>query len=350
MKMHFAINALNTSLKFKIQEKLDLKTKPQGSLGDLELVALQVCLIQQTVKPTLNNPSIIIFAGDHGITAEGVSPFPQEVTYQMVYNFLKGGAAINVFCRQNNINEVVVDAGVNHDFPEGTALLKAKIGYGTTSFLNQPAMTLAEAEKAVEKGAEIVASIFDKGCNVVGFGEMGIGNTTSASAVTHLLSGLALETLVGAGTGLDSNGISHKAAVISQAIKNNKINNKDPWQVLATFGGYESAMMVGAYLQAAALQMVILVDGFIASSALLVAQKINPLVQEYCIYAHLSHEKGHRALCEFLKAKPLLQMNMRLGEGSGCSLAYPLVKAAVNMLNQMSSFADAGVSNKPGEQ
>jgi len=345
--MHFAISALEKTLKVKIQEKIDLKTKPKGSLGDLESVALQVGIIQQTDTPELNNPTIVIFAGDHGITAEGVSPFPQEVTYQMVYNFLKGGAAINVFCRQNKINEIVVDAGVNHTFPEDTVLIDAKIGYGTTSFLHQPAMTLNEAKQAVEKGAEIVSTVFQKGCNVIGFGEMGIGNTTAASSLAHLLTGIDLETIVGAGTGLDSGGISRKAAVISQAILNNDIDSKDHWQVLATFGGYEIAMMVGAYLQAASLQMVILVDGFIASSALLVAQKVNPLVREYCIFTHLSQEKGHRAMCNFLKAKPLLQMSMRLGEGSGCALAYPLVKSAVNMLNQMSSFADAGVSNKP---
>lgn len=343
----FQINTLPKSLTSTLQKKIDLKTKPVGSLGKLESIARQVGVIQQSTTPQLNNPTIIIFAGDHGIATEGVSPYPQEVTYQMVYNFLAGGAAINVFCRQNKIKEVIVDAGVNHQFKPDEKLIQAKTGFGTANFLKKPAMTDAEAENAMAKGAEIVYSIHKKGCNVVGMGEMGIGNTTSASAIVHLLSQIPLPQCVGAGTGLNSAGIQHKLNVLENAIRKHNIDQKKPMEVLATFGGFEIAMMAGAFLQAAELSMVILIDGFIATSALLVAYRLYPHILEYCIFSHKSHEKGHQAICEFLKAEPLLNLDMRLGEGTGAALAYPLVKSAVNMINDMASFSDAGVSNKP---
>ena len=346
MMLHFKINGLDRKLVSVLQKKIDLKTKPNGSLGRLESIALQVGLIQKTLSPELKHPTMIIFAGDHGITEEGVSPYPQEVTYQMVYNFLQGGAAINVFCRQNQINEVVVDAGVNHTFDGNLNLFDAKIGRGTANFAKTAAMSQDKAKLAIAKGADIVSRIHEQGSNIIGFGEMGIGNTTSASAIIHIITELPLATCVGAGTGLNSAGINHKMEIIKKAIAHHHVNNKDGLEVLATFGGFEIAMMCGAYLKAAELSMVILVDGFIATSALIVAQMMYPEVLDYCIFSHVSHEKGHQAVCDFLKAKPILNLEMRLGEGTGAALAYPLVKAAVTMLNEMASFEDAGVANK----
>ncbi len=342
----FKIKALDHKLIPELQQKIDLKTKPAGSLGNLEKVALQVGLIQHSLHPRLSHPAIVIFAGDHGITAEGVSSYPQEVTYQMVYNFLNGGAAINVFCRQNQIKEIIVDAGVNHHFEKTEKLIDAKIGMGTANLLNSAAMTRIEAETALEKGAQIIREIHEQGCNVIGFGEMGIGNTSSASAIVHCVTNLPLTICVGAGTGLNSDGIKHKIEVITRAVERHKINNQDAIEILSTFGGYEIAMMTGAYLQAAELQMLILVDGFIATGALLVAQKLYPQVIDYCIFSHMSNEKGHQAACEYLQAKPLLNLEMRLGEGTGVALAYPLIQAAVNMLNEMASFDEANVSHK----
>lgn len=343
---HFKIKKADKSLTSSLKKKIDLKTKPVGALGVIETIAMQIGCIQKSLSPDLKNPTLVIFAGDHGITKEGVSPYPQEVTYQMVYNFLQGGAAINVFCRQNQIKEIVVDAGVNHKFQPDEKLIDAKIGHGTANFLQSAAMNQIEAESAIEKGAKIVESIHKKGSNIIGFGEMGIGNTTSASAIIHVISGLPLDECVGAGTGLNPTGINHKANVIKKAITFHKINHLDALAVLTTFGGYEIAMMSGAFLKAAELQMVILVDGFIATSALLIAQNLNPVVMEYCIFTHVSREKGHQAICNHLQVKPLLNLEMRLGEGTGVALAFPLVKAAVNMLNEMASFEDAGVSNK----
>jgi nicotinate-nucleotide--dimethylbenzimidazole phosphoribosyltransferase len=342
----FKINSLDRKLVSDLQKKIDLKTKPTGSLGRLESIALQIGLIQKTLSPDLKNPTILIFAGDHGVTEEGVSPYPQEVTYQMVYNFLQGGAAINVFCRQNQITEVVVDAGVNHTFKAETKLIPAKIGYGTANFLKSAAMSLKDAALAIMKGSEIVEKTHEKGCNIIGFGEMGIGNTSSASAIIHTITELPLSTCVGAGTGLSTTGINHKMEIIKKAIAHHRVNTKDGLEVLATFGGFEIAMMCGAYLKAAEMGMIILVDGFIATSGLLIAQMMHPAVLDYCIFSHVSHEKGHQAVCNYLQTKPILNLEMRLGEGTGAALAYPLVKAAVTMLNQMASFEDAGVANK----
>lgn len=342
----FAIAPVSDSITAALQHKIDYKTKPLGALGQLEKLALQIGRIQQTPTPSLNNPAMVVFAGDHGVAHEGVSPFPQEVTYQMVFNFLQGGAAINVFARQNGMNIKVVDAGVNFDFNQHPGLVHAKVAMGTKSFLHEPAMTTAQCETAIAHGAAIVKELHQQGCNVIGFGEMGIANTSAAAVIMSLLCNIPLEQCIGRGTGLDDEGLIRKKVILAEAmIRHNRIE-KTPLNVLSTFGGFEIAMMCGAMLQAAASGMVILADGFITTAALLVASKINAHVLDYTIFTHQSNEQGHRLMLAHLNAVPLLDLGMRLGEGTGAAVAYPVIQAAVNFLNEMASFESAGVSNK----
>jgi nicotinate-nucleotide--dimethylbenzimidazole phosphoribosyltransferase len=338
------IQPLSTALASALLNKINNKTKPLGSLGRLEKLALQVGLIQGTLTPTLNKPLMMVFAGDHGIVQAGVSPFPQEVTQQMVFNFLSGGAAINVFAQTNAMQVRVIDAGVNHDFGVVPGLIDAKIGMGTQNFLTTPAMSKAQCEQALTTGISLTQKEFESGSNVMGFGEMGIGNTSSASALMAVLCELPPEQCVGRGTGLDDAGLQKKIDVITAAIAHHKLDAKDACQVLATFGGFEIAMMVGAMLGAADKKCVLLIDGFIATAALLVASKMQPEILDYCVFAHCSNESGHRLLLNHLKAEPLLDLGLRLGEGTGAALAYPLVKAAVSFLNEMASFESANVS------
>lgn len=334
----------NAELATALNRTIDNKTKPLGSLGALESLAKQLGLIQQTIRPELKAPAILVFAGDHGIVAEGVSAYPQSVTWQMVENFLAGGAAINVFARQNSCTLQVIDAGVNHDFGARDGLLERKIAYGTRNFAHEPAMTRDECALAMRHGAELVATL--KG-NVVGFGEMGIGNTSAATALMHKLTAIALEECVGAGAGLDERGVARKLQVLHEAIR--KHDDIDaPLDVLATFGGYEIAMMVGAMLAAANRRMVLLIDGFIVTSALLVAARLQPAILDYCVFSHCSDERGHRQMLDSLGARPLLQLGLRLGEGSGCALALPLLHAAVNFVSEMATFESAQVSGKEG--
>jgi nicotinate-nucleotide--dimethylbenzimidazole phosphoribosyltransferase len=344
--MDFNISKVSLKLKGEIQKKINEKTKPLSSLGKLEDTALQVALIQNTLSPQLNNPSLIVFAGDHGICKEGVSAYPQEVTYQMVMNYLNGGAAVNVFCRQNNINIKVVDSGVAFDFVSDMNLIKAKVGYGTKNFLYEPAMSTGECELAIKNGAEITEQVYENGCNVIGFGEMGIGNTSSAAIIINQLIDLPLEVCVGKGTGLADDGVNKKLEILKKSVKKHNSISKDPMAILSTFGGFEIAMICGAILKAAELKMVIIIDGFIVTSALLAAYKMDSAVIDYCIFSHQSDEKGHRYLLEELNVEPLLNLNMRLGEGTGVAVTYPIIQAAVNFLNEMASFNSAGVSGK----
>jgi len=334
----------NLALESALLNKINTKTKPLGSLGHLEAIALQIGLIQQTLSPRLSQPTMLVFAGDHGIVEAGVSPYPQAVTAQMVLNFLQGGAAINVFARQNNMQLRVVDAGVNYHFEAHPDLTHAKIELGTRNFLTEPAMSLAQCEQALVAGAAISCKEINAGANVFGFGEMGIGNTSSASCLMSLLCCLPIEQCVGRGTGLDDAGLAQKMTVLTQALNFHQVNREDALQVLTTFGGFEIAMMVGAMLGAAEQKSVLLIDGFIATAALLVAYKLQPNILQYCVFTHCSGEAGHRQLLEHLGVTPLLDIGLRLGEGTGAVLAYPLVLAAVNFLNDMASFESAGVS------
>jgi nicotinate-nucleotide--dimethylbenzimidazole phosphoribosyltransferase len=333
------------NIKDQIQHKINSKTKPLGSLGKLEEIALQIGQIQNTHTPELKNPTILVFAADHGLADAGVSPFPKEVTQQMVMNFLNNGAAINVFSKQNGINLKVVDAGVDADFANNPNLIHAKVANGTKNILENPAMTIDECKKAIEKGKEIVEDQFNNSCNIIGFGEMGIGNTSSASLLMSKITAVSIEDCVGKGTGHDENGLKHKKEILKQAFKKYQLDS-DPIKTLSTFGGFEIAMMTGAFLKAAELNMTIMVDGFIVTSALLVAYKMNSDILKNCIFTHTSNEQGHILMLEYLNAKPILNMEMRLGEGTGAAVAYPIIKAAINFLNEMASFEDAGVTNK----
>ncbi len=332
----------NAALAKALADCINQKTKPPGSLGQLERLGHQIGLIQATTQPNLLAPAIIVFAGDHGITAENISAFPQEVTWQMVENFLAQGAAINVFARQNGIALHIVDAGVKHDFGPRDGLLDRKVAHGTQNFAHHAAMSQAQCASALEHGMALARSLPGNG---LGFGEMGIGNTTSAAALMHAITGIALADCVGAGTGLDTQGVLHKQQVIARAIAlHGPITAA--LDLLATYGGFEIAMMVGAMLAAAQARKVLLIDGFICTSALLVAARLQPAILDYCVFAHCSDENGHRAMLKHLQVKPLLQLNLRLGEGTGAALALPLLQAAVNFMNQMATFASAQVSNQ----
>ena len=329
----------------ELQHKIEFKTKPIGALGALEKLALQIGIIQNTLSPTLQNPTIVVFAADHGVAKEGVSAYPQEVTFQMVMNFLQGGAAINVFSKQNDINLKIVDAGVNFDFEEDKKLINFKIDKGTKSFLQDKAMTEIQLHQCFEKGKEIVDQILKEECNIIGFGEMGIGNTSAATMLMSYLCNLPIEKCVGRGTGLNDTQLENKIAILNQAKTfHGKIEN--PKEILQSFGGFEIAQMCSAMLTAYDNKMIILIDGFIASSALLVAYKLNSEILNNAIFCHLSDEFGHQNLLNFIGVQPLLKLNMRLGEGTGCAVAYPIIESAVTFLNNMASFESAGVSNK----
>ena len=340
----FLITPVSSTIDVDLKKKIDGKTKPLGSLGRLETLSLQFGRIQNSYNPEFLNPTILVFAGDHGITEEGVSPYPQEVTAQMVLNFLNGGAAINVFCRQNKISLRVVDAGVKTDLPESTELIKAKLGRGTKNFCKESAMSLEECQMAIEKGAELSRTVPVSTCNVIGFGEMGIGNTSSAAALTQRFTGLPVEDCVGKGTGLDDSGLQHKRNTIRRALeKHSQI--KEPQEVLSTFGGFEIAMMVGAMLESAVLKRILLIDGFIATAAFLAASRIVPEIKQYSVFTHKSDEQGHAKILKYLQVEPLISLGMRLGEGTGAAVAFPILQSAVLFLNQMATFESAGVSD-----
>ena len=371
--MKFDIAPPDDTLHSALQAKIDAKTKPLGALGRLEGLALQLGLIQQTLTPALRAPHILVCAGDHGAAKAGISAYPQDVTWQMVENFLAGGAAINVFARANGIELVVADAGVAHDFGARENLVDAKVSpRGTANYLEGPAMTVEQCETAMARGAAIVAGIHARGCNVVGFGEMGIGNTASASLVTHFLAGIPLADCVGRGTGLDDAGVSRKLTLLQQAAalwaerplasRHPLTAGADGWgspsggrtseggelalAILAQYGGFEIAMLAGGMLAAAERKMLLLIDGFIVTSALLAAATLHPATLQYCVFSHRSQERGHRLQLEHLGARPLLDMDLRLGEGTGAALAWPLVRAACAFLNEMASFESAGVSEQ----
>lgn len=342
--MNFNISKPNTELAEKLQYKIDFKTKPIGSLGVLEKLAVKIGCIQNTLSPELKQPTIMVFAADHGIALDGVSPYPQDVTWQMVANFINGGAAINVFSRQNGIDIRIIDAGVNFDFDKGSGVINAKVDYGTKSYLHESAMTDEQFDTAMKRGADLCEKIHREGSNIVGFGEMGIGNTSSASVLLHLLANVDLKECVGRGTGWNDEGLIRKYEILKKAV-NNYTGDDSVKRILTYFGGFEIVMIVGAILKAAELKMIIMADGFIISSALLAASKFNADVLEYCIFTHKSNENGHKHMLEYLNAEPILDLGMRLGEGTGAAVAYPIIESAVNFLNQMASFEDAGVSN-----
>ncbi|MDR3299423.1 MAG: nicotinate-nucleotide--dimethylbenzimidazole phosphoribosyltransferase [Candidatus Accumulibacter sp.] len=344
--MNFTVSQLGTALDQALREAIDNKTKPRGSLGALERVALQVGRIQRSLSPRFNHPTLLVFAADHGAAKAGLSAYPQDVTWQMVENYLAGGAGVNVFARQNGLAVKVIDAGVAHDFGARPKLIDAKISpTGTRNYLDEAAMTREQCAAAIESAAEIVRELAASGCNLLAVGEMGIGNTASAALLTHVFTGAPLDACVGRGTGLDDAGLARKRERLAQAVARARLPaNVDALDALAEFGGFEIAMMTGALLAGAEGRMTLLIDGFIASSALLAAARIAPAIRDYCVFCHCSAEPGHREQLRALGGEPLLDLGLRLGEGTGAALAYPLVCSALALLNEMASFASANVS------
>jgi nicotinate-nucleotide--dimethylbenzimidazole phosphoribosyltransferase len=331
-----------TGLAQQLQRALDSKTKPVGSLGRLEGLALRIGLILGTARPELRSPQMLVCAADHGLAARGVSAYPSDVTWQMVENFLAGGAAVSVLARQHGIGMNVVDCGVRHHFAERAGLIVRKIAPGTADALEGPAMSAAQCALAIENGRKVLSGLPG---NALLLGEMGIGNTSAASLLLARLAGLDVADVTGAGTGLDAAAVQRKIGILRQVLARHAGANA-PLEALAALGGFEIATLTGAVLQAAEERRVIVVDGFIASAAVLVAAHLQPHVLQRCVFAHCSGERGHALMLAHLKAEPLLDLGLRLGEGSGAALAWPLLVSACALLREMASFESAGVSRQ----
>ncbi len=341
-------DADTAALRVRLHQRIDQKTKPIGSLGRIEALALQIGLILRSEQPVLTQPQMVVFAGDHGLAAQGVSAYPSDVTWQMVENFLAGGAAISVLARQHGLSLTVVDAGVRHDFAPRAGLLNRKIAPGTADALMGPAMSEAQCAQAMRLGREVVRELPG---NSVLLGEMGIGNSSSAALLLARLTGEPIERCIGRGTGLDDRGLAHKCAVLTRVLTRHH-GVEAPLDALAAFGGFEIAMLVGAVLQAVEERRLVVIDGFITGAAVLVAQRCaqarGDSVVEGCVFSHRSDEAGHAVMLRALGVVPLLDLGLRLGEGSGAALAWPLIDSAARLLCEMASFESAGVATRAG--
>ncbi|MBN2462831.1 MAG: nicotinate-nucleotide--dimethylbenzimidazole phosphoribosyltransferase [Dehalococcoidia bacterium] len=338
------IKPLDSSAMAAAQSRQNSLTKPHGSLGRLEELSIQIAGIKGEVTPKLEHKSIIIMAADHGVAAETISLYPQEVTRQMVLNFLKGGAAINVMAEQIGARVIIVDMGVKGGFQPLPGLLCKMIDFGTQNITQGPAMTRQQAIDAIEAGIQTVEAEMAKRVDIIGAGDMGIGNTTASSAIFAAISGKQPRKITGRGTGIGDKQLAHKIKVIERALSVNKPNPKDPIDILSKVGGFEIGGVVGVMLAGAAYRIPVVIDGFISGTAALIATGLSPQARDYLISAHLSAEAGHELLLQFLRLKPLLNLNMRLGEGTGAVLGISLAEAAVRTLSQMATFAQAGVS------
>ena len=317
----FNIERPNESLRDAIREKIDNLNKPKGSLGRLETLAEQICMIQQNLSPTLHHPCHLLFGGDHGIEQEKVSISPRDVTWQQMINFTRGGGGVNMFCRQHGFTLYIIDMGVDHDLTAYPAILNRKIGYGTKNFLYEPAMSEAEFNHAIETGCDLVDQCYQDGCNIICMGEMGIANTSPSSIWMHLFGNIPLDECIGVGAGLDNPGLQ-----------------------IIYFAGFEMAGAIGAMLRAAELKMTIMVDGFIMTACMLAASQLYPQVLEYAVFGHCGDESGHKRMLDLMKAEPLLYLGMRLGEGTGALCAYPIIESAVRMVNEMNNFQNAHIT------
>ena len=340
------IPSLDEAAMWLARTRQDTLTKPRGSLGRLEELSIQLAGMKADPFPSVERKAVIVMAADHGVTAEGVSAYPAEVTRQMVLNFLRGGAAINVLARQAGARVTVVDIGVAADFEPTPGLTQRKVMCGTRNMAEGPAMSREEAEQAIQVGMDVLNEEATRGLDIVATGDMGIGNTTASSAIVAMLTGLPLTKVAGRGTGIDDQGLERKIKVIEQAFAVNQPNANDPMDVLHKVGGLEIAGLAGVMIAAASQRIPIIVDGFISTAAAMIAVALAPRVREYLIGAHQSVEVGHRAMLEHLNIAPLLDLNLRLGEGTGAALAFHLVEAAVRILREMSTFDEAGVSDK----
>ena len=340
-----------------IQDKIDNLNKPKGSLGRLEELAMQVCLVQQTLEPSLAHPCHLLLGGDHGIEREGVSVSPREVTWQQMLNFTRGGGGVNMFCRQHGFKLRIVDVGVDYDFNE-SLIIDRKIAHGTRNFLYGPAMTEEQYDRAIQVGSDLVDDCVAEGCRILSIGEMGIGNTSPSSIWMHLFGGIPLEECIGAGAGLDSPGIHHKYEVLRRAIDHSPLtidhSGAQPifnlqssifnLHCLRYFGGFEMIAAIGAMLRAAECHLIILVDGFIMTACAIAAIRLCPATQDYMVFTHCGDESGHKKMLGIVDAKPLLSLGLRLGEGTGALCAFPLVDSAVRMMNEMNNFQSAKIT------
>lgn len=335
--------SVNPLLLARVQSVIDEKTKPPGSLGQLESLALQISGALDQEEPRIQKPQALVFAGDHGAAKHGVSAYPPEVTSQMVHNFLQGGAAINVFCKLHHLDFRVIDAGISTQLEPHPSLIDCKIGRGTQNYLETPAMSIRQADEAIEAGMRLAKQTLQEGRNLLLLGEMGIGNSSSAALLTHCMTRIPLQDCVGVGTGHSKEGLQKKRALLAQAAERGGCP-EDPLQALAEYGGFEGAMMVGTIIQAACQRQLLLIDGYIVTASALVACAMCPSIRPYLIFAHRSLEVGHVHSLTHLDASPLLELDLRLGEGTGAALAYPLVLAATAFLRDMASFESANVS------
>ncbi|HMK86432.1 MAG TPA: nicotinate-nucleotide--dimethylbenzimidazole phosphoribosyltransferase [Steroidobacteraceae bacterium] len=343
--MMVAIPAADEAIRSAALRRIDTLTKPLGALGRLEPLAAQICAVQRTLEPRVSHPVAIVFAADHGVAERGVSAYPRAVTEQMVRNFLNGGAGINVLARLQGMELWIVDAGVDGECPNHPRLIDAKVRRGTRDFTVEAAMTAEECRAALEKGRSTVEEVVPRGGNTVVFGEMGIGNTAASALLMHGLTGLPLVDCVGRGTGLDDAGLERKRATLAAAWQR-RSPPRDPIELLSEFGGLEIAMLVGALLGAAARRHLIIVDGFTVTVAAAIAARIDSKALAYCVFGHCSAEQAHRALLAYLGVEPLLDLGMRLGEGTGAAAALSVVRAAVALFSEMATFTGAGVSEK----
>ena len=345
-RLAIQIPALDEAAMEAARQRQNQLTKPPGSLGRLEELSIQLAGITGKPQPTVERKAIVVMAGDHGVTAEGVSAYPAEVTSQMVLNFLHGGAAINVIARQVGAKVVVVDMGVASDLNPHPELIDRKVATGTANMALGPAMSVDQAETALAVGMEIAAGLAGEGMHLIGTGEMGIGNTTASSAITAALTGAPMAEVVGRGTGVDAAGFARKIEIVHRALAVNRPAADDPIEVLAKVGGYEIAGLTGLILGSAAARIPVVIDGFITGAAALVAARLEPRSTGYMIASHQSAEIGHRIVLEALGLSPLFKLDLRLGEGTGAALAMPIIEAAVRLLREMATFASAGVTEK----
>jgi len=342
----FVIEPINQSLEAAIQEKIDNLNKPKGALGRLEEIAMQVCLIQQSLSPSLAHPCHLLFGGDHGIEREGVSVSPREVTWQQMKNFTHGGGGVNMFCRQHGFKLRIIDVGVDYDLSSIKGIINRKIGRGTKNFLYEPAMSEAEFDQAIQVGSELVDNCIAEGCKVLCIGEMGIANTSPSSIWMSLFGNIPLAECIGAGAGLNKPGIQHKYEILSKALNRYQINETHPTKItpLRYFGGFEMIAAIGAMLRAAEQHLIILIDGFIMTACAAAAIQLFPAAKDYMIFTHCGDESGHKLMLDMLGAKPLLHLGLRLGEGTGALCTYPIVDSAVRMINEMNNFKNAQIT------
>jgi len=342
----------------EITRKINNLNKPKGSLGRLEELALQICLIQQTLSPVLRKPYHLLFGGDHGIEREGVSVSPRDVTWQQMINFTRGGGGVNMFCRQHGFRLRIIDVGVDHDLSAHKDIINRKIAYGTDNFLYDPAMTEKQFDKAIETGVEQVDKCREKGCNIICLGEMGIANTSPSSIWMSLFGNIPLDECIGAGAGLDCCGLQHKRVILKSAVEKfslwyekgkretdgRKTRLSYQETIIRYFGGFEMVAAIGAMLRAAESGMTIMVDGFIMSACMLAASRLYPEILDYAVFGHCGDESGHKRMLQLMDARPLLNLGLRLGEGTGALCSYPIIESAVRMVNEMNNFKDARIT------